>query len=85
MDSAELPASAEARQQRAIARSSRMTVQVLCLGEAGKEPADVSTALERFDRVRELTVAAWAVSGQPWLQLARAAWPVRVRQLGDPG
>lgn len=61
-----------------------MTAQVLSLGEVGNEPAEVSTALQRFDRVRELTQAAWAVSGQPWPQLARAAWPVRVRRLGDP-
>ena len=59
-----------------------MTAQVLGLGEPGKEPA---TALERFERVRELTMAAWALSGQPWLPLPRAVWPVRVRQLGDPG
>lgn len=74
-----------ARQRRAAARGANMTAAVLNLGDVASESAPGSTPTQRVEQVAELTMAAWAMTGQPWPRLPRSAWPVRVLALGDPG
>lgn len=56
------------------------------VGNLTDSDAPVTEALNSMERIEllvDLTAAAWAMTGQPWPQLPRAQWPVRVRSIGD--
>ena len=72
-----------ARAARAVARGARLTARVLQLGEEELATPD-GTPASRIELLVELTRAAWAVTGEPWPNLPRSLWPVRIRNLGDP-
>ncbi len=48
----------------------------------GEEPPDdlsaTTTAAQRIEMVSELSRRAWELTGKPWPQLPRAAWPVTI-------
>jgi hypothetical protein len=72
----------QARRDRARQRRTRMTVQVVALGDEAA-PGPEGGVEERIELLCDLTRAAWAMTGAPWPRLARLQWPVSSRKLGE--
>ncbi len=72
-----------ARAARAVERSERITARVLETGEEELATPE-GTPASRIELLVELTRAAWAFTGEPWPNLPRSLWPVRIRNLGEP-